>query len=302
MEMVFTPLESDGYIMASTPGSTLDGGLMIAGRLTPLGPPGTIARMVMAFDLSALPPLATVTGATLTLARVSSTVVDTPTYQCCGLTVPNWNEPSSWNSPWATAGGDYDLVNADSTVYGGSGALVFDGLGPLVSSRVLLDELVGLIVLGPEDAGPSNHFVASSSSGATAPTLTVEYTLAEAGCVTASAAVLKWTATATVEGCSRRDIMGYEVFELGSVPKVPVTFRTAAGAAMDPDAVHVTITKPDGTSETYTYETDDEVVRTGLGLYEFAVDLDQAGLWKARWWSEGDGKAAVTMKLKAITP
>lgn len=64
------------------------------------------------------------------------------------------------------------------------------------------------------------------------------------------------------------------------------------GVVMDPDVVNLSIKKPDNTVATYVYNTDPEIEKNATGQYHMDVDTDQAGQWRYRWWSTGDGQAA----------
>ena len=71
-----------------------------------------------------------------------------------------------------------------------------------------------------------------------------------------------------------------------------VTFRNEAGAVHDPDAVFFIVADPADVETTYTYGTDPEIVRDGVGEYHVNVDAVLPGRWYYSFYSEGTGKAA----------
>ena len=52
--------------------------------------------------------------------------------------------------------------------------------------------------------------------------------------------------------------------------------------ALDPDTVNFLVREPGGTTTTYVYGTDTEVVRNGTGDFEMIVRPDAAGVWRYR--------------------
>lgn len=52
---------------------------------------------------------------------------------------------------------------------------------------------------------------------------------------------------------------------------------------VDPTEVILEVRKPDGTTATYTYGEDDEVVRSAAGYYHADIVADQEGFWYYRW-------------------
>lgn len=171
----------DGYISSGSNADTsFSNAQLLAGTFAPIGQ-GHFYRMLLEFDLSALPPGALIVSATLTLTRVGGTTVATPTYYCRLLTRNSWTSAMTWNrydgtNAWTTVGGDHTTDDQDTVVYGGSGNLVFDGLANMVlRARDSGQDVIGVEIIGPESLGTSNYFAAHSLTGATPGELTIEY-------------------------------------------------------------------------------------------------------------------------------
>lgn len=68
---------------------------------------------------------------------------------------------------------------------------------------------------------------------------------------------------------------------------------------LDPATIRLMLYKPDGTSVTYVYGVNPEVLRDDLGKYRFKFVPDQEGDWIYRW--EGDApETADEKKFKVI--
>lgn len=86
--------------------------------------------------------------------------------------------------------------------------------------------------------------------------------------------------------------------DYGDLVRLTGTFRDAlTDALLDPTVVKVTIREPDGTTTTYQYGVDDEVVRSSLGVYYVEVPIDQIGMHHYRWYSTGVGQASEQWKF-----
>ena len=86
--------------------------------------------------------------------------------------------------------------------------------------------------------------------------------------------------------------MAQNIHDLGDLVRVEAEFRNAlTGAALDPTAVFLSVREPDGTVTTYTYG-GAEITQDSTGIYHALIDVDQAGVWRYRWWSTGSGQAA----------
>ena len=83
-----------------------------------------------------------------------------------------------------------------------------------------------------------------------------------------------------------------DYYDKGSLVKVPVTFADDDGDAQDPTTVKFQVADPSGNTASYTYGTDDEVVKDSTGNYHLNVDCDESGLWKWHRYSTGTGQAS----------
>lgn len=70
------------------------------------------------------------------------------------------------------------------------------------------------------------------------------------------------------------------------------TFTDENGTAQDPAAVFVQIQDPSGTTDSYEYTVDAEVIRSATGVYYVNVDCDEVGYWWYRVYATGSGQAA----------
>jgi hypothetical protein len=80
-------------------------------------------------------------------------------------------------------------------------------------------------------------------------------------------------------------------YKQGAQPRITNVFKQS-GVAADPTTVKLTIVRPDGQRNTYTYLTDAQIVKASTGTYYIDLALDIPGTWTYRWFSEGTGKAA----------
>lgn len=86
---------------------------------------------------------------------------------------------------------------------------------------------------------------------------------------------------------------------VGQKAVVEMEFRLK-GVLTDPQIVQCTVRAPDGTMSTANYPSDD-IVRRGVGQYDVAVTLDQAGAWSIR--PDGSGTVdAVTETTVIVQP
>lgn len=81
-------------------------------------------------------------------------------------------------------------------------------------------------------------------------------------------------------------------YQVGDDVRCTGTFTNTAGSNADPDVVKFSFRNPSGTVTTYTYDTDDELVKSATGIYYVDVDADRSGTWWYRFFSTGTGKAA----------
>jgi len=81
-------------------------------------------------------------------------------------------------------------------------------------------------------------------------------------------------------------------YEKGDLVRCSAAFTDADGNYLDPTAVLFRFKKPDGTTTTYTYGADAELVKDAVGRYHVDVDADAEGVWAYRFESTGTGQAA----------
>jgi hypothetical protein len=67
----------------------------------------------------------------------------------------------------------------------------------------------------------------------------------------------------------------------------PLEVKSAAGTLTDPTTVQITVRDPAGTTTTYTYGTDSEVVKDATGEYRAVFEVDTAGQWEYTWLTSG---------------
>ncbi len=160
-----------------------DGSQLMIGSFT-IGGPGSFYRSLLSFPLTGLPANSLIVSAELTLVRLASTVIGTPSFAFQRLTQLGWTEAATWNrydgtNLWSSVGGDSTAVNAGSVVYGGSGNMTVSDLGDLVADCASLSlASVDLLGIGPENSGTSNYFAAYSSAAvdpANRPKLVITY-------------------------------------------------------------------------------------------------------------------------------
>jgi hypothetical protein len=69
--------------------------------------------------------------------------------------------------------------------------------------------------------------------------------------------------------------------------RIDVTLKVD-GDLTDPSSLAIEVTAPGSSSATtYTYGTDDEIVRRGVGSFRANIDCTVAGVWSYRWVSAG---------------
>lgn len=81
-------------------------------------------------------------------------------------------------------------------------------------------------------------------------------------------------------------------YSKGDLVRCTATFATNAGVATDPTAVIFQVSDPAGTTTTYVYGTDTQLVRSATGMYYVDVDANRSGTWRYRFYSTGTGQAA----------
>ena len=81
-------------------------------------------------------------------------------------------------------------------------------------------------------------------------------------------------------------------YEKGDLVRCSAAFTNIAGAYVDPAAVLFRFKNPGGTTTTYTYGVDAELVKDAVGQYHVDVDANAEGVWFYRFESTGTGQAA----------
>lgn len=84
--------------------------------------------------------------------------------------------------------------------------------------------------------------------------------------------------------------MPINAFDLGDLIELKITFRNDSGAVADPTSPTLAIHKPDGTTTTYVYPTDAQLVKDSTGVYHVNYAPTMAGTHHWR----GSGTGAVT--------
>lgn len=82
-----------------------------------------------------------------------------------------------------------------------------------------------------------------------------------------------------------------ETYITGAVIEIACAF-TSSGVPIDPDTVQVLVKLPGGTTSTYNYPADDELVRDDVGVYHLDVAIASDGTHRVRFVATGAGAAA----------
>jgi hypothetical protein len=88
-------------------------------------------------------------------------------------------------------------------------------------------------------------------------------------------------------------------YDKGDNVRVTATF---ASGGLDPTTVVAKVRNPSGTTTTYTYGLDNQLVKSATGVYYVDVNLNAAGTWWVRFESTGTGQAAQELGLFVPTP
>ncbi len=80
-------------------------------------------------------------------------------------------------------------------------------------------------------------------------------------------------------------------FDRGNLVRVQAAFKDSTGAAIDPTTVTFEYQIGQAAVTTYTYGTDDEIVRSTAGTYYVDVSLTAVGWCNYCWASTGSGQA-----------
>jgi hypothetical protein len=76
-------------------------------------------------------------------------------------------------------------------------------------------------------------------------------------------------------------------YDIGDLRRIPVAFTDIAGAPADPTSVTFKITEPDGTTTSYLYLTDAELVRDSLGNFHVDWPFVKPGRHAVEWAGSG---------------
>ncbi len=133
-------------------------------------------RLLAKFDLSGIAPTATVTGVTLRLTKTggSTNAKDVAVHQV----TTGWDEASAtWNTPWGTAGGDYDSTELDSISVSSDQEYHWSSLGltDVVQGWVDGSQANHGLAIGSPSTGGEIYVWASSEAAAGHPVLEVTY-------------------------------------------------------------------------------------------------------------------------------
>ena len=80
-------------------------------------------------------------------------------------------------------------------------------------------------------------------------------------------------------------------YDVGDMAHITAIFADPAGEPLDPAVVKFHFRTPAGAKITYTYLTDAQIVKSGVGNYYVDLPLSAAGDWLYRWESTGSGAA-----------
>lgn len=82
-------------------------------------------------------------------------------------------------------------------------------------------------------------------------------------------------------------------YPLGNTVIGEFQFRRAdTNALVDPTNVFAAVKTPNGVTTVYTYGTDAEVVKTGVGEYYVEINANASGTWHYRGYSTGSYKGS----------
>lgn len=74
---------------------------------------------------------------------------------------------------------------------------------------------------------------------------------------------------------------------IGDTPRLTVTFKDAWGTLNDPNTVSFKIKEPDGATQSYSYLTDSELVRSAQGVYYVDWPVTKTGAHYVEFTSTG---------------
>jgi len=74
---------------------------------------------------------------------------------------------------------------------------------------------------------------------------------------------------------------------IGDVRRMTVSYQENDLTYHDPTTITLHIVAPSGTSTTYVYGTDSELVQDATGQYYADYLIDESGIWRYQWVSTG---------------
>jgi len=81
-------------------------------------------------------------------------------------------------------------------------------------------------------------------------------------------------------------------YDIGVLVRCSAVFTDTTGAAIDPSAVKFKFKTPAGAITMYTYGTNVQLVKDGVGHYHVDISVTTNGDWLYRYESTGSGQAA----------
>jgi hypothetical protein len=85
--------------------------------------------------------------------------------------------------------------------------------------------------------------------------------------------------------------MARGAYEVGALVRATATFQVGS-TATDPSTITAIVRPPSGSSATYVYGTDAELVKDSTGVYHVDIDVNAAGRWVYRFAGSGAAQAA----------
>lgn len=87
-------------------------------------------------------------------------------------------------------------------------------------------------------------------------------------------------------------------YDNGDLARCSAAFTTSAGVATDPTTVRFSVRNPAGTTTSYLYGTDSQLVKDSTGNYHVDIDANADGRWHYRFFSTGSGQAAAEKSFR----
>ena len=77
------------------------------------------------------------------------------------------------------------------------------------------------------------------------------------------------------------------VHDVGDLRRCSAQFKNFDGELADPTSIVFSVKQPDGTKQVFTYGTDTELEKDGVGQYHIDYPITQAGRHVIEWLSTG---------------